>query len=91
MLDLLQKRMGIHRQRDDHRSKHSKCSLSILEWLQCFSTYVSVVSRHQPERIPDLMGYQSGDCWKDTTVDFVNKLHRIHPLFDQPMILHCGP
>ena len=73
MSDLLPEHMGIHRRRDDHRSKHSKRSLTILEWLQCFSTYVSIVSRNHPERIPDLMGYQSliieasmeykGDCW----------------------------
>ena len=73
MSDLLPERMGIHRRRDDHGSKHSKRSLTILKWLQCFSTYVSVVLRNNPERIPDLMGYQSliieasmeykGDCW----------------------------
>jgi len=56
MSDLLPERMGIHRRRDDHKSKHSKCSLSILEWLQYFSAYVSVVSR---QHIPDLIGYQS--------------------------------
>ena len=70
MSDLLPERLGISRRRDDHRSKHSTRSLSIL---QCFSSYVTVVSRHHPERIPDLMGYQSliidasmeykGDCW----------------------------
>jgi len=70
MLHLLPECMGAHRQRDDHRSKYSKHSLSILQWLQC---YVLVVSRHHPESISDLMGYQSliidmsmeykGDCW----------------------------
>ena len=28
-------------------------------WSQCFSIYVAVLAPHQPERIPDLMGYQS--------------------------------
>ena len=59
MSDLLPELMGIHRRQDDHRSKRSKRSLTILEWLQCFSTYVPVVSRNHPERIPDVMGHQS--------------------------------
>ena len=68
--DLLPELMGIHRRRDDHRSKCSKRFLAILEWLQRFSTYVSVVSRNHPDHIPDIMGYQSliieasmDDCW----------------------------
>ena len=70
--DLLPERLG-EKQKDAHRTKRQKRSLTILEWLQCFSTYVSVVARKHPERIADLMGYQSliieasmeykGDCW----------------------------
>jgi len=73
MSDLLPEHMGIYRRSADCRSKYSKCSLTILEWLQCFYSYVSVISRNHPERVPDLMGYQSliieasmeykGDCW----------------------------
>ena len=72
MADLLPERLG-EKQKDAHRTKRQKRSLTILEWLQCFSTYVSVVARKHPERIADLMGYQSliieasmeykGDCW----------------------------
>ena len=72
MADLLPERLG-DKERGHHRNKHSKRSLSILEWVQCFSTYVAVVARKHPERIADLMGYQSliidasleykGDCW----------------------------
>ena len=28
------------------------------KWLQAFAVYVSVIARNQPERVPDLMGYQ---------------------------------
>ena len=29
-----------------------------MEWLQSFAVYVSVIARKQPQRVPDLMGYQ---------------------------------
>ena len=31
---------------------------NISEWLQAFAVYVSVIARKQPQRVPDLMGYQ---------------------------------
>jgi len=31
---------------------------NITEWLEAFVVYVSVVARKQPQRVPDLMGYQ---------------------------------
>ena len=31
---------------------------NILEWLQAFAVYVSVIARKQPQHVPDLMGYQ---------------------------------
>ena len=46
---------------------------NISEWLQAFAVYVSVIARKQPQRVPDLMGYQilmleasneyQGNCW----------------------------
>ena len=46
---------------------------NILEWIQCFSVYIAVITRKQPDRIQDLLGYQSrilethleyaGDYW----------------------------
>ena len=30
-----------------------------MEWLQCFGTYIAIVSRKQPARVLDLLGYQS--------------------------------
>ena len=32
---------------------------SILNWAQCFSPYAAIISRKHPERVPDLLGYQS--------------------------------
>ena len=71
MVDLLPERLG-DKEKGCHRSKHSKRSLSILEWVQRFSTYIAVVAKKHPEYITDLMGYQSiiihasleykGDC-----------------------------
>ena len=31
----------------------------IVEWLQCFGTYIAIISRKQPTRVIDLLGYQS--------------------------------
>ena len=31
----------------------------IVEWLQCFGTYIAIVSWKQPARVLDLLGYQS--------------------------------
>jgi len=46
---------------------------NIFEWLQCFSTYIAIVSYKQPHRVSDLLGYQhliiqasqdyEGDSW----------------------------
>ena len=46
---------------------------SILEWIQCLSIYTSIISKKQPESVPDLLGYQTllidayleyrGDTW----------------------------
>ena len=31
---------------------------TILEWVQCFSIYLTVIANKQPQRIPDLLAYQ---------------------------------
>lgn len=38
------------------RLKHK--AISILEWVQCFSIYMAVISRKEPHRVVDLLGYQ---------------------------------
>ena len=32
---------------------------SIIEWVRCFSCYIAVISRSQPQRVIDLLGYLS--------------------------------
>ena len=44
---------------DSTGSKSKQRPISnIAEWLQAFAIYVSIISRKQPQRVPDLMGYQ---------------------------------
>jgi len=33
--------------------------LDIVDWIQCFSIYITIISRSKPKRIADLIGYQS--------------------------------
>ena len=41
---------------------------TIIEWVQCFATYIAIVSQKEPQRTTDLLGYQqliihsSQDC-----------------------------
>lgn len=73
MANLLPDGVGTTWRKDGRTSKRSRRSLTILEWLQCFSTYVSVLARKHPNRVPDLMAYQTliidaslefrGDSW----------------------------
>ena len=61
------------RRAGSHKVKKKRSVISILEWIQCFTIYTTVISRKQPERVPDLLGYQSllidtyqeyrGDSW----------------------------
>ena len=30
---------------------------NILEWVECFAIYVAVISKTQPQRVPDMLGY----------------------------------
>ena len=54
--------------------KHKGCTIAnMMEWLWCFGIYMAVITRKQPECIPDLLGYQNliikahmqfeGDTW----------------------------
>ena len=71
MGDLLPHRLGLE---EITRSKQKRQAISsISEWLQAFAVYVAVISKKQPDRIPDLMVYQvlmleasneyKNDCW----------------------------
>lgn len=41
-------------------SKSKKRSVTnILEWIQCFNVYIAIIAKKHPERVPDLLEYQS--------------------------------
>lgn len=72
--DLLPERLAFGTVDESAKGKTKKKIIpTILEWVQCFSLYTAIVSRKQPERVPDLLGYQSliidahrefkGDYW----------------------------
>ena len=40
------------------KRKHQEVS-NIVDWVQCFGIYIAIISRKEPNRIADLIGYQS--------------------------------
>ena len=74
MGELLPDRVGVSRPDDTGKALTKRRTVSgILEWIKCFNVYLAVISRKQPERIPDLLAYEtliieahmeySGDAW----------------------------
>ena len=72
-----------------------------MEWLQSFAVYVSVIARKQPQRVPDLMGYQvlileasseyKNDCWMAYDRRFLPKTPPLnHNVVGPTLTLHCG-
>ena len=67
MSELLPDRLGVNSgppldsDDDDKRNRRSKRHqvTSFLEWTQCFSVYMAVLTRAAPERTQDLLGYQA--------------------------------
>ena len=69
--DLLSNHLGFEETVGSKSKQHPITNIS--EWLQAFTVYVSVIARKQPQRVPDLMGYQilmleasneyQGNCW----------------------------
>jgi len=41
-----------------NKTKHSLID-NIIDWIQCFSIYIAVLSHSAPHCVPDLLGYQS--------------------------------
>ena len=41
-----------------HKQKLKEVT-DILDWVQCFGVYMAIISFKEPNRIPDLIGYQS--------------------------------
>ena len=62
MAELLPDRIGSFNPSSTDESAKQKvwwCPVtSIIEWVQCFNVYMSVICRTCPERIPDLLTYQ---------------------------------
>ena len=60
----------------------------IVEWLQCFGTYIAIVGHTEPQRVPDLLGYQNliiqgyrkhqKVCWQTYDRDFRRKASASH-------------
>ena len=46
---------------DTNKSSKAKSHTvgSIIEWIRCFSCYIAIISRSQPQRVVDLLGYQN--------------------------------
>ena len=45
-------------------TKHKPPEVSnIIDWIQCFGLYIAIISRTQPTRVADLIGYQSLIIW----------------------------
>ena len=60
MAELLPDRLGVARNPSRDEPKPRQCAVTtILEWIQCFSRYIAVIARKQPQRIPDLLAYQA--------------------------------
>ena len=55
MGDLVPSRLGFE---ETAGAKSKRFTTNISEWLQAFAVYVSVIAKKQPQRVPDLMGYQ---------------------------------
>jgi len=76
MSKLLSDHMGVLNSEENPRSSKPKWRnvTNVLEWAHCFALYKSILSWKQPQRVPDLLGYQSlillasmafeGDGWQ---------------------------
>ena len=56
MADLIPSHLGFEEITGSKPRQRSVTNIS--KWLQAFAVYVSVISKKQPQRVPDLMGYQ---------------------------------
>ena len=76
MSELLSDHLGVLENEDHEKSSKPKQRnvTNILEWARCFALYTSTLSRKQPQREADFLGYQSliilasmayeGDSWQ---------------------------
>lgn len=61
MCELLPEHLGAVIPDNQQKSSKPRCHAisNILEWLKCFGIYVAIISHKQPQRVPDLIGYQT--------------------------------
>ena len=93
MAELLPDRFGIAKSRPGDKSaqpsKHKQRTVTtILEWIQYFSIYLTVITKKQPQRIPDLLAHQTliiesqleyqGDMWMGCDRRFCQELQLTH-------------
>ena len=64
MAELLPDRLGVNAgppvqgDKDDKKPKHRQVT-NILEWIQCYTIYMAVRAEKHPEKIRDMLGYQT--------------------------------
>ena len=87
MIELSPERLRSSHYTDDDQARSSKNKpqevLNIVEWLQCFGTYMAVISHTAPGRMADLLGYQNliiqghlkyqDGCWASYDRQFCQK------------------
>lgn len=64
MSELLPDRLGCSRtftpeDKSGGTKSKKRAVANILEWIQCFSVYIAIIAQKNPERVPDLLEYQS--------------------------------
>ena len=64
MSELLPDRLGCSRtltpeDKSGGTKSKKRAVANILEWIKCFSVYIAIIAQKNPDRVPDLLGYQS--------------------------------
>ena len=59
MAELLPERFAAYTPDDDDHTKASKSKIKLLTNTQAFGRHVAIISHKQPQRVPDLIGYQA--------------------------------
>ena len=92
MAELSPIQLGLLDSPDYKQFKGSKSKLqevtNIVEWVQCFGTYIAIITRTEPYRITDLLGYQNliiqsyqkyqKGCWVAYDREFRRKASALH-------------
>ena len=76
MNEVLYKRLAAYTLNGNHRRASKpmiKPVTNVIDWVQAFGLHVAIISQKQPQRVPELIGYQAliidaqreylGECW----------------------------